>query len=74
MPLFTITMNSNRSTSEKDHLSRAIRAASIAAGFPEDDLFQRSLSLGPSNLRVDLYYPGKRSVSTPRRSVGWCGR
>jgi hypothetical protein len=54
MPLFTVTMNSNRSSSEKDCLSRAIHAASIAAGYPEDDLFQRFLSLGPSDLRVDL--------------------
>jgi hypothetical protein len=38
-------------------LSRAIYAASIAAGYSEDDLFQRFLSLGPSDLRVDLYYP-----------------
>jgi hypothetical protein len=58
MPLFTVTMNSNRSSSEKDCLSRAIHAASIAAGYPEDDLFQRFLSLGPSDLRVDLHYPG----------------
>ncbi len=57
MPLFTVTMKSNRSTSEKDRLSRAIHAASIAAGYPEDDLFQRFLSLGPSDLRVDLCYP-----------------
>ena len=57
MPFFTVTMKSNGSTSEKDRLSRAIHAASIAAGYPEDDLFQRFLSLGPSDLRVDLYYP-----------------
>jgi Tautomerase enzyme len=57
MPLFTVTMKSNRSTDEKDRLSRAIHAASIAAGYPEDDLFQRFLSLGPSDFRVDLYYP-----------------
>jgi hypothetical protein len=57
MPLFTVTMKSNGSTSEKDRLSRAIPAASIAAGCPENDLFQRFLSLGPSDLRVDLYYP-----------------
>jgi hypothetical protein len=50
-------MNSNASTNEKDRLSRAIHTASIAAGYPEDDLFQRFLSLGPSDLRVDLYYP-----------------
>jgi hypothetical protein len=57
MPLFTVTMKSNGSTNKKDRLSRAIHAASIAAGYPEDDLFQRFLSLGPSDLRVDLYYP-----------------
>jgi Tautomerase enzyme len=57
MPLFTVTMKSNGSTNEKDRLSRAIHAASVAAGYPEDDLFQRFLSLGPSDFRVDLYYP-----------------
>jgi len=57
MPLFTVTMKSNGSTSEKDRLSRAIHAASITAGYPEDDLFQRFLLLAPSDFRVDLYYP-----------------
>jgi hypothetical protein len=57
MPLFTVTMKSNRSTKEKDRLSRAIHAASIASGYPEDDLFQRFVSLEPSDFRVDLYYP-----------------
>jgi hypothetical protein len=57
MPLFTVTMKSNSSTSKTDRLSRAIHAASIADGYPEDDLFQRFLSLGPSDFRVDLYYP-----------------
>jgi hypothetical protein len=57
MPLFTVTMRSSRSADQKDRLSRAIHAASIAAGYPEDDLFQRFLSLGPGDLRVDLYYP-----------------
>ena len=51
MPLFTVTMKSNRSTNEKDHLSRAIHAASIAAGYPEDDLFQLFHSLEPSDFR-----------------------
>jgi len=55
--LLTVTMRSNGSTSEKDRLSRGIYAASIAAGYPEDDFFQRFLSLEPSNFRVDLYYP-----------------
>ena len=57
MPLFTVTMKFNRSNNEKDRLSRAIHAASIAAGYPEDDLFQRFLSLEPSDFRVDLHYP-----------------
>ena len=55
--MFTVTMKSNRSTNEKDRLSGAIHAASIVAGYPEDDLFQRFLSLGPSDFRVDLNYP-----------------
>ena len=57
MPLFTVTMRSSRSADQKDRLSGAIHAASIAAGYPEEDLFQRFLSLEPSDLRVDLYYP-----------------
>ena len=57
MPLFTVTMNANRSAKEKDRLSRAIHAASVAAGYPEADLFQRFLSLDPGDLRVDPYYP-----------------
>jgi hypothetical protein len=57
MPLFTVAMKPNGSNSEKDRLSKAIHSASIAAGYPEEDLFQRFLSLGPSDLRVDLYYP-----------------
>jgi hypothetical protein len=58
MPLFTVTMKSSRSTDEIDRLSRAIHAASIAAGYPEDDLFQRFHSLRPNDFKVDLYYPG----------------
>ena len=57
MPLFTVTMKSNGSTNEKDRISRAIHAASMAAGYPADDLFQRFLSLGPGDFRVDPYYP-----------------
>ena len=57
MPLFTVTMKSNRSVNEKDRLSRAIHAASVVAGYPEDDLFQRFFSLDPGDFRVDPYYP-----------------
>jgi hypothetical protein len=52
MPLFTVTMKANRSAKEKDRLSRTIHAASVVAGYPEEDLFQRFLSLNPSDLRV----------------------
>ena len=57
MPLFTVTMKSSRSVEEKDRLSKAIHAASILAGYPEDDLFQRFHSLKPGDFKVDLYYP-----------------
>ena len=63
MPLFTVTIRSSRTAGQKERLSRAIHAASIIAGYPEDDLFQRFLSLEPSDLRVDLYYP---ALSKPR--------
>jgi Tautomerase enzyme len=57
MPLFTVTMKSSRSAEEKERLSRAIHAASILAGYPADDLFQRFYSLNSSDFKVDLYYP-----------------
>jgi hypothetical protein len=56
MPLFTVTMKANPPAKEKDGLSRTIHAARVVAGYPEDDLFQRFLSLHPSDLRVDPYY------------------
>ena len=46
-------MKANRSAKEKDRLSRTIHAASVVAGYPEDDLFQRFLSLDSSDHRVD---------------------
>jgi phenylpyruvate tautomerase PptA (4-oxalocrotonate tautomerase family) len=58
MPLFTVTMRSGRSVEEKDRISSATHAASIAAGYPRDDVFQRFLSLDRSDFRVDPYYPG----------------
>jgi hypothetical protein len=64
VPLFTVTMKSNGVNKQEGRLSRAIHAASIAAGYPEDDFFQRFLSLGPSDLRVDLYYPALRKPRT----------
>lgn len=58
MPLFTVTLNSNRSVDEKNRLSRAIHAASVAAEYPEDDFFQRFHSLQPGDFKIDPYYPG----------------
>ena len=57
MPLFTVTMKYNESTNEKGRISKAIHAASIAAGYPENDLFQRFFLLESSDFRVDLFYP-----------------
>jgi phenylpyruvate tautomerase PptA (4-oxalocrotonate tautomerase family) len=57
MPLFTVTMRAGRSADELDSLSGAIHAASVAAGYPANDLFQRFLSLEPSHFRVDPRYP-----------------
>ncbi|MGA7110798.1 MAG: tautomerase family protein, partial [Terracidiphilus sp.] len=37
---------------------------SIAAGYPEDDNFQRLFSLGPSDFRVDPYYPALPKART----------
>ena len=57
VPLFTVTMKYNESTNEKGRISKAIHAASIAAGYPENDLFQRFFLLESSDFRVDLFYP-----------------
>ena len=64
--MFTVTMKSKGATSENYHLSRAIHAASIAAGYPEADLFPRFLLLAPSDFRVELYYPALPKPRTDR--------
>ena len=54
--MFTVTMKSNGSTKEKDRLSRAIHAASIAAGYPEDDPYDmasKNLEITGHSLVVD---------------------
>ena len=66
MPLFTVTMKSGRSADEKDAISRAIHQASISAGYPDDDMFQRFLCLDQSDLRVDLNYPGLPKARTEK--------
>ena len=58
MPLFTITMRSSRRGPDKATLSAAIHAASVAAGYPHNDMFQRFFSLEADDLRIDPTYPG----------------
>jgi hypothetical protein len=63
MPLFTVTMRSGRTATEKDTISAAIHEASISAGYPEDDHFQRFISLEEADLRISpLYYGSCRSL------------
>jgi hypothetical protein len=57
MPLFTVTMRSGRTVTEKDAISAAIRDASVSAGYPEDDHFQRFICLDEADLRISPLYP-----------------
>src|SRR3954454_23261295 len=65
MPLFTVTMRSRRTATEKDAISAAIHEASVSAGYPEDDFFQRFISLEEADLRISPRYPDLRK---PRSS------
>ncbi len=58
MPLFTVTMRSERRGPDKGVISAAIHAASVAAGYPQNDMFQRFLSLAADDLLIDPTYPG----------------
>jgi hypothetical protein len=58
VPLFTVTMRSGRRGSDKGAISAAIRAASVAAGYPQNDTFQRFFSLEADDLLIDPTYPG----------------
>jgi hypothetical protein len=58
MPMFTVTMRSGRGGPDKGVLSAAIHAASIAAGYPQNDRFQRFFSLEADDLVIDPTYPG----------------
>ena len=60
MPLFTVTMRAGRGTAEKDAISAAIHEASVSASYPEDDFFQRFISLEEADLRINLHYPDLR--------------
>jgi phenylpyruvate tautomerase PptA (4-oxalocrotonate tautomerase family) len=57
MPLFTVTMKAGRAPDQKDEISRAIHEASVKAGYPVDDMFQRFFCLDSADLKVDLNYP-----------------
>jgi phenylpyruvate tautomerase PptA (4-oxalocrotonate tautomerase family) len=57
MPLFTITMRAGRTKEEKDAISAAIHAASVSVGYPEDDHFQRFISLEDADLHISPLYP-----------------
>jgi phenylpyruvate tautomerase PptA (4-oxalocrotonate tautomerase family) len=57
MPLFTITMRSGRRGAAKGAVSAAIHAASVSAGYPKDDMFQRFFSLEADDLLIDPTYP-----------------
>src|SRR5882757_5401781 len=57
MPLFTVTMRSGRTATEKDAISAAIHEASVSAGYPEDDHFQRFISLDEADFRFSPRYP-----------------
>jgi hypothetical protein len=63
MPLFTITTRAGISTDKKNTLSGAIHKASVSAGYPEDDFFQRFISLTEDDLRISARYP---DLSKPR--------
>jgi hypothetical protein len=54
MPLFTVTMKAGRTPAEKNAISRAIHEASVNAGYPDNDMFQRFFGLEPADLKVDL--------------------
>jgi hypothetical protein len=58
MPMFTITMRSGRCGSDKRAISAAIHAASVSAGYPQNDMFQRFFSLEADDLLIDPTYPG----------------
>ena len=50
-------MRSGRTVREKDAISAAIHDASVSVGYPEDDHFQRFISLEQADFRVNPLYP-----------------
>lgn len=57
MALFTVTIRSGTTAADKDPISAAIHAASVSVGYPEDDHFQRYISLAENDFRVSPRYP-----------------
>ena len=58
MPMFTITMRSGRRSPDKGTISAAIHAASVSAGYPQNDMFQQFFCLEADDLLIDPTYPG----------------
>ena len=50
-----------RTAAEKDAVSAAIHEASVDAGYPEDDSFQKFISLEEADLRISPRYPDLRT-------------
>jgi hypothetical protein len=50
-------MRSGRTVREKNAISAAIHDASVSVGYPEDDHFQRFISLEQADFRVNPLYP-----------------
>jgi phenylpyruvate tautomerase PptA (4-oxalocrotonate tautomerase family) len=57
MPFFTVTMRSGRTVAEKDAISAAVHQASVGAGYPDDDHFQRFISLEEADFHISPRYP-----------------
>ncbi|MGE5170713.1 MAG: tautomerase family protein [Rudaea sp.] len=57
MPLVTVTLRAARPATFKSALLDAIHRSLVANGVPESDRFQRVLTLGPEDARVDPRYP-----------------
>jgi hypothetical protein len=70
-------MKAGRAADEKNAISRAIHEASVKAGYPDDDMFQRFFCLEQADLKVDLNYPGlpKPRCATATETQYWrCSR
>jgi hypothetical protein len=50
-------MRAGRTTAEKDAISAAIHEASVSSGYPDDDFFQRFITLEEADLRISPTYP-----------------